>query len=309
MPRVKAPSLSLAASGSLGDALTYRRYKRTNIAQAIPTHPDARSPAQLAQRELYSHARDYWLTLTPQERHDYLTQARPSRCTGLNLCLKRFLKDRLYLRAWWPLNDGASATAVDFSTYLTDAAIHGPIPTPDFCGQADNALLFDGLDDYLEADAQQLAWTSQDFSFTFRMRLDDATAVSKVIDKGVFMTDGYGLWAGALRYLWFRTWQPAADQITISTAGTLQDDTWYTIGITRDGTSVRIYVNGADDTDVQGAHQDPTTNARPFILGIAQDHLTHPLAGRLCDFKAWETALTPAQHLAIHHRFCVHPKR
>ena len=68
MAKPKAPFLSLGATGTVGQALTVSRRKGMHIAKRIPTHPDARSEAQLAQRQLYGEAIEAWRSLTPEQR-------------------------------------------------------------------------------------------------------------------------------------------------------------------------------------------------------------------------------------------------
>lgn len=68
MAKLKAPFLSFGATGTVGQALTVSGHKGQHIAKKVPTHPDARTDAQLYRRELYTQAVAWWHSLTAEER-------------------------------------------------------------------------------------------------------------------------------------------------------------------------------------------------------------------------------------------------
>lgn len=68
MAKLKAPFFSMAAAGTVGQALTVSKHRRVHVAKKVPTHPDAQTDAQLAQRQLYGEAVEAWRALTPDER-------------------------------------------------------------------------------------------------------------------------------------------------------------------------------------------------------------------------------------------------
>lgn len=309
MAKLKAPLLSFGATGTVGQALTVSRWKGLSVAKRVPTHPDAKTAAQLVQRELYSHARDYWHTLTLGERASLLTEARPFHITGYNLLLRQYLLDRLNLEAWWPLNDGGPPSAHDYSLHNTHGTVYGCIAADDFCGQPNNALWFDGINDRVVATTPQLDFTSTDFSIVLRLKTDSLASLEMIFSRGLYQVDGYYLFANTNGVLEFDTNQTGQAQATATYAASIVIDTWYTIGMTRISAAVNIYINGVDQTDITSVHQDPLPSARTLKIGIYDDDISNPFTGTICDVKPYSRGLTPAQHLAVHQRYCVHPPR
>lgn len=76
MAIVKAPALSLDASGNVG-AINYTRYKGYNIARAVGTYTDPNTPAQQAARAHATTASQAWGgTLTEAERETWNDRAK-----------------------------------------------------------------------------------------------------------------------------------------------------------------------------------------------------------------------------------------
>lgn len=309
MAKVKTPFFSLGAQGSIGGVLTVSNYKGISVAKSIPTHPDAHTPDQLAQRLLYSHGRDLWLTLTPDERAQLLTDGRPYRITGYNLLLRRFLLDQLNLDAWYPLNGPQAAIAVDYSTYLNNFTGFGPSLATDFCGQPDNAAYFDGAGDYYVSDTTLIDYTSQDFSIVMRAYFDSLAVERTLFCNGIDNTRGYRLFVIAGGALYFRTSQTGATQQTASNPGAIVTSGWYTIGISRYGPNVYLALNGIDVTAGPGVHIDPLPNNGLQYIGIYNDTISSPMHGRICDVKFYSRRLSSAEQLSRHQRYCVHPPR
>ncbi|MBA7587942.1 hypothetical protein ES708_29990 [subsurface metagenome] len=71
MAKPKSPLLSLGARGSIGDTLTFQKRGRLTIARQKPIPTDPKSPAQLAQRQVYREAVAAWNALTPEEQEAY----------------------------------------------------------------------------------------------------------------------------------------------------------------------------------------------------------------------------------------------
>lgn len=309
MAKLKAPLLSLRATQTIGKTLTFSQWRRLNVAKTIPTHPDARTPAQLAHRLNYSHGRDFWLTLTDDEQAALLTEARPARITGYNLLLRSYLLDLLFLDAWFPLNDGVSATAEDYSMHRTDGAIQGAIPAADFCGQPANALWFDNINDRVVATTPQLDYTASNFSLVLRVYFDALTTEENLICRGLDNADGYRFFVSAAGRLIFRTSQAAAQQNNITPPGVVVPGQWYTLGVSRSGGDAFIYVNGVHSLSGPGGHVDPAPCARTLKIGIYDNLAGGPMDGTICDVKLYNTAFDEAQQLAHHQRYCVPPRR
>lgn len=65
MPKLRSPLLSFLAKGRLGKYTSYRDGPSGPQVIATPTHPDANTPPQQAQRTKFSLGRDWWYDLTP----------------------------------------------------------------------------------------------------------------------------------------------------------------------------------------------------------------------------------------------------
>lgn len=309
MAKLKAPLLSFRATGTVGDTLTVSRWKGLSVAKKVPTHPDARSAVQLAHRELYSHARDYWLTLTPTEKAQLLTEARPSSITGYNLTLRRYLSDLLQLEAWWPLHAYTSPLAEDYCLHRSHATIFGASAAADFCARSNMALHFDGINDRVVATAPQLDFTTSNFSVVARIFPTDITHNGQIIDRGRHLVSGWYIAQYNLGLLHVQTNQGGTQQNSRTAANALANDTWYTVGFTRAGADIDIYVNGLDATALPSVHQDPVSVVTPTLIGVYWTQAHEFYEGRISDLKVFSRALTPAEHLAFHQRYCVHPPR
>ncbi len=112
---------------------------------------------------------------------------------------------------------------------------------------------------------------------------------------------GVGLYS---RYIDFLIYRGGAlrDYLSVST---LNDDAWYHIVCTYDGSNVNIYIDGALDS---GPHaevgpMDVCTAANPWRIGIGQhcipihgdDVLYNSAAGYIDEFTIWDRALTLAE--------------
>ncbi|KKM16062.1 hypothetical protein LCGC14_1689630 [marine sediment metagenome] len=91
MPKLTAPLFSFRASGSLATEITYARSGKLNIVKSIPTHPDARSVAQLTHRVHFSNAVALWHLLSLSQRQSYTSPGNLLRLTGWQYFVKRYL--------------------------------------------------------------------------------------------------------------------------------------------------------------------------------------------------------------------------
>jgi len=157
--------------------------------------------------------------------------------------------------------------------------------------------------DYVDIPAAhtQLDFTTEDFSIITRIEPDQVALRSTIFMRGKPNADGYSYRIDAGGQLVFLTWQLAAFQITRGNAAAIAVDTWYTIGMSRAGASVRVYINGVDDVTAAGAHIDPATCARNAVLGLyGQEIINYPFDGKIEFQRIFGVALTASEHLAYH---------
>ena len=159
--------------------------------------------------------------------------------------------------------------------------------------------------DYVEIPASftQLDFTSEKFSLVVRFKVDDLTNNRYFITRGLANTDGYRLRVNVNGSLWFFTSQVAAEQNTQSSAADIATGTWYTAGLSRSGTAVTLYKNGADVTSVSGTHTDPVTCARSAKIGIYDNKAGNPFDGKIEFFRIFGDIALPAEaHLWFHNQ-------
>ncbi len=79
MPKLRGPILSLGATGGLTKLFSLARRMGRNIIERKPIPVDAKSPAQLFNRHMFTKCVDLWHTLSEAERQEWESLARPLR--------------------------------------------------------------------------------------------------------------------------------------------------------------------------------------------------------------------------------------
>lgn len=156
--------------------------------------------------------------------------------------------------------------------------------------------------DYIEIPAghTQLNFTTHDFSMIVRVRVEDLTAQRELITRGSLLVDGYYWYIVSTGRVYFRTNQDGVIQTTNSAIGDITANTWHTVGMSRDGASVRLYADGVDINEVSGNHLDPANCIRSAKIGIYEDKIIHPFDGKIEFLGVFGgVALTPAFHKAF----------
>jgi len=161
--------------------------------------------------------------------------------------------------------------------------------------------------DYVEipADQTQLNFTSEAFSIIARIYIDDLTTSSWVFSRGHHSADGYYLFITPEGRMVILTNQLGTNQASQSTLGGITAGNWYTIGLSRDGTSIIPYRNGVDVHSIVGTHTDPATCARTAKIGI-RDTLADPFDGKM-EFLAIFSgvALSASEHEVWHNKLSI----
>ena len=94
MAKVTSPLFGFEAKGRLGDNLTLCQVKGQTIVKAKPTHPDAETPAQLAQRAKFKACATRWHTLSAEELSHCRVCADQLGITPYNYFLKECIAGR-----------------------------------------------------------------------------------------------------------------------------------------------------------------------------------------------------------------------
>ncbi len=198
--------------------------------------------------------------------------------------------------------DGASASYLfDKSRYRS----HGDITGASWAtGLHGKALDFDpALPSYVEIAAayDQLNFTSEAFSGIIRVKLDAWGTGTTLFIRGKFNTDGWWWFVDSTGRQYFYTLQTDANQATFGVNNAVAIATHYTLGFSRDGKAVKLYINGVDDTLTSGTHINPLTSARTAKIGVYDDLSIYPFDGKIEFLRVFGGIALPASaHLAWH---------
>ena len=109
-------------------------------------------------------------------------------------------------------------------------------------------------------------YTSQPFTFSYWANFNSLTTNVGgqgpiVLYKGSYATNGYYDQIASDGTVTFITNQSGVIQVSNAIAGNIIIATWCNIAYTRNGASIRIYVNGIDKTAGAGTHINPVSSA------------------------------------------------
>ena len=163
-------------------------------------------------------------------------------------------------------------------------------------GQVNNAKYFDGIDDYLETDASDYNFTSEDFTIDFWVNPMDLSNTPVIFSKGTYNNDGYYVHLSSTGSITFRTNQASTHQDSSTLSGVITEGEWQHIAFTRSGSSITIYVNGIDVTNIHGTHVDPTLSNNNLVIGTYEDSKdAWYYTGEIDEFRISNSARTAAE--------------
>ena len=117
-----------------------------------------------------------------------------------------------------------------------------------------------------------LDYTSEDFSYACWINMGNIAAVNRtLICRGLLDNDGWYIQVLLTGALYMITTQLAGPewQSTESAAGIIVINTWFLVGMSRDGALVRFFLNGVETAyDHQDNHVDPDSSNRATLIGI-----------------------------------------
>jgi hypothetical protein len=163
------------------------------------------------------------------------------------------------------------------------------------------SLSFDGVDDYINC-GNILNFTTE--SFTFNMFFYITSIITNAYDQGPVLFYK-GNFAGVGYYcqlsltnpsnINFVTNQPGTFQYTQSSA-LISVGTWNCCSVVRNGSSVKIYINGVDATAVPEIHLNPASSSQDFQIA---SYLVNNINGniKVSSFQAYNRALSAAEVL------------
>ena len=176
----------------------------------------------------------------------------------------------LYLDAANPYSYVSGSTVWnDISRTRTSGSL---INGPTFSSANNGSIVFDGVDDYVNC-GNILNYTSQNFTFSYWAYFNSLTTNATgqgpvVLFKGAFQTNGYYDQVATDGKIVFVTNQGGAVQASETPSGSININTWYNLIHVRNGSSVRIYVNGIDITSVAATHTNPQSSSTNFSIAV-----------------------------------------
>ena len=171
------------------------------------------------------------------------------------------------LVAYWPLDEGGGATTTDASGNGNDGTLNAP--TWD-SGKFGGALNFDGVDDFVDCgNPSILDFGTGDFTISAWIKTTDRAGET------VFGNGGDN--SGGKRYSLYVEGDPGVkilvddDSTKYDPEGNIQvvDGQWHHLVGMRDGTTLRVYVDGVEDEGVK-AHGESTIPAAYDLSGTSQ---------------------------------------
>ncbi len=184
----------------------------------------------------------------------------------------------------WHMDEGSGATTIaDSSGNGNTGTVNGA--TSGVAGKFDQALSFDGDDGVSVADSSSL-----DFSAAITIEAwvyqDSNTGVQTVAEKRYAYY--LNIQSGKLRFYWYGLSNPGYH----ISPNTLPLNTWTHVAGTYDGSTVKLYENGAE---VYSANVTGTGDTTDTPLGIGyQDYLggVRFFNGEIDEVRIWDEALT-----------------
>jgi hypothetical protein len=203
------------------------------------------------------------------------------------------------LGAFWHLDETAGTVAADDSTNANDGAIAGPAR---IAGRFNRALRFDGIDDEVliprSASLEPAAITVEGW-----VRAPTSPGQFRYVivnSANGCLAPSYGIYTGAGGGLAFvvSNGDDTTDTVSPAAPATVWDGVWHHVAGTFDGSTVRLYVDGAQvgggtPATLPIAYGLPTSTATRF--GMFGGTCTLPYAGDLDEPRIWGRAMSSTE--------------
>lgn len=160
-------------------------------------------------------------------------------------------------------------------------------------GIINNALSFDGVDDYVNAgNDSSLNFTSEDFSIGLWIKTSDGGGT--LIERGLSQVDGYTLMFDP--YVHLLTHQ-SGSYTYVRSQHPINSGKWEYWTAVKEGSGAKLYKNGAEDLPYTGgsptAINNPVTSVRNFTIGTG--NTWGKTLGSIDEVRIYDTALTVSQ--------------
>jgi len=196
---------------------------------------------------------------------------------------------------------GSGTTLFDKSRYRSHGTIYGADWAAGLHGYA---LDFDAASrDYVLILSRytQVDFTSEKYSIIARIYPTSLATQRFIITRRIASVSGWDFRIQIDGRISAFTTQAGANQQSHSAVGDITTNSWFTVGLSRNGASIRLFVNGVDKTTTAATHIDPATSGALCLIGIYQDGATYPFDGKIEFLRIFGgVALSTSEHLAYH---------
>jgi len=190
------------------------------------------------------------------------------------------------------------------TTYIQSTINNYPglvVNGPTFSSNNGGYLNFDGANDHIRVFNSPFGFTTESFTYSYWIYINSFTTNQAnqgpiPYYKGDYNSNGYYSQIGADGSYFFGTNQGGAMQPTTTAPATLTTGAWYYISDVRNGSSVRIYVNGIDRTSVAGTHINPSYSSSDLYIGSYRTFIFSNI--RIGNFKVYNRALNSTEILS-----------
>lgn len=243
MAKPKSPLISLGATGTIGDILTYQKRGQCTIARKKPIPAYRYTLPQAYQRWLYEDYAYLWTQQSEATRRQYAATGSRYHLTGFQSWMKYQLTNLSDIAGYWKLDKAIGATTPDSSRNTNTGTIFGASPAT---GIIDKALSFDGINDYVDC--------GNDLSLNTPNALSILLSFKHRLGSGHLITKGFSYWDAG--HSWGLAFQASAETLGFSLRNAANDgytristiitlDTWYHLAAIWTGSDISMYLNGS----------------------------------------------------------------
>ena len=176
------------------------------------------------------------------------------------------IKNGYGLEGYWKFDEPVGeSVAVDSSGNEINGVVSSGVATGQ-AGKVLRAMDFSGsCTNSVTLSSSNLNFTIQDY--TVLMWVKPATNIenARVFSNGSYQVSGYEMFVDT--GVDARTYQTGAYQHTGSETSQISPGTWYHVAITRDGSTIKTYINGMDKTSSSGSHINPASSGSTAYIG------------------------------------------
>ena len=236
-------------------------------------------------------------------RRGHVCLAKIAVCLGVVVSLigaQKALHSESVLVSQWDLDEGTGPTTTDSTGNETGTLQNGATWTTGHTGAAAN---LDGVDDYISVSnfavggpaLSLTAWVKNSslasgLDQRFISKADDATE-----DSTYWML---GLTSAEQHRLQFRLRAGGITTTLTASAGDLPLNTWYHVAATYDGSTMRLYLNGAEIDSIAKSGSIAAGGSLPVEIGRSPDGSNY-LRGAIDDVRIYRSALDATEIAAL----------